>query len=108
MPSALSGGTAWARIARENVRFVRQYSGNRIFWFIGLVMLSGYAEGFGIAMFLPIFTERFSKPPLFGTNAKWSYLLPKRLPKGSYTLDTKALDKAYNVARTRVEFTVAG
>jgi hypothetical protein len=43
-----------------------------------------------------------------GTDAKWSYLLPKRLPRGSYTLDTKALDKAYNVARTRVEFTVAG
>jgi ABC-type multidrug transport system fused ATPase/permease subunit len=56
MASVLSGGSAWVRIARENLRFVRRYSGNQIFLYIGLVLLSGYAEGFGIAMFLPIFS----------------------------------------------------
>jgi ABC-type multidrug transport system fused ATPase/permease subunit len=55
-----SGSPAWVRIARENLRFVRRYSGNRIFWFVGLVLLSGYAEGFGIAMFLPIFSENLA------------------------------------------------
>lgn len=50
-------------------------------------------------------TARFQH---LGTDPTWSYLLPKRLPQGSYTLETKALDKAFNAARTRVEFTVAG
>jgi hypothetical protein len=43
-----------------------------------------------------------------GTKSSWSYLLPSRLGPGSYTLETKAIDKSYNAARTRVEFTVAG
>jgi hypothetical protein len=43
-----------------------------------------------------------------GAKTSWSYLLPERLPRGSYTLETKALDKAFNAARTRVEFKVAG
>jgi hypothetical protein len=42
-----------------------------------------------------------------GSKPTWSYLLPKRLPKGSYILDTKAIDKAFNRARTRVKFSVA-
>jgi hypothetical protein len=43
-----------------------------------------------------------------GAKTSWSYLLPSRLAPGSYTLETKALDKSFNAARTRVEFTVAG
>jgi hypothetical protein len=31
-----------------------------------------------------------------GDTASWSYLLPKRLPKGSYTVDVNAIDRAYN------------
>jgi hypothetical protein len=50
-------------------------------------------------------TARYQR---LGTDANWSYLLPARLPQGSYVLDTKALDKVFNVARTHVEFTVAG
>jgi hypothetical protein len=43
-----------------------------------------------------------------GAKTSWSYLLPSRLAPGSYTLETKALDRSFNAARTRVEFTVAG
>jgi hypothetical protein len=43
-----------------------------------------------------------------GTNARWSYLLPKKLGPGRYTLESKAIDKAYNGARTRVTFRVQG
>jgi len=43
-----------------------------------------------------------------GTKAPWSYLLPERLPKGRYTLEEKAIDRAFNGARTRVSFTVLG
>jgi len=47
-----------------------------------------------------------------GTDSAWSYLLPSRLPRGSYTLDVKAIDKAGNReaelvrGRTRVTFRV--
>jgi hypothetical protein len=43
-----------------------------------------------------------------GTTAPWSYLLPKRLPRGKYTLEEKALDRVLNRALTRVSFTVLG
>jgi hypothetical protein len=43
-----------------------------------------------------------------GAKTSWSYLLPSRLAPGSYTLETKAIDRSFNAARTRVEFTVAG
>lgn len=43
-----------------------------------------------------------------GTKAPWSYLLPARLPKGKYTLEEKAIDRALNASRTRVNFTVLG
>jgi Domain of unknown function (DUF4430) len=41
-----------------------------------------------------------------GTSAKWSYLLPARLGKGSYVLDVKVLDKAYNAGRGSAPFGV--
>ena len=50
-------------------------------------------------------TPRFQK---VGNKAPWSYLLPARLPKGRYTLEEKAIDLAFNPARTRVSFTVLG
>jgi hypothetical protein len=31
-----------------------------------------------------------------GDGLTWSYLLPKRLPRGSYVLDVNAIDRAYN------------
>ena len=41
-----------------------------------------------------------------GTNPKFSYLLPSRLGKGSYVLDVKVLDRAYNAGRSAVPFKV--
>jgi hypothetical protein len=43
-----------------------------------------------------------------GTKARWTYLLPKRLPKGRYTLDEKAIDRVFNGARTSLTFRVLG
>jgi hypothetical protein len=37
-----------------------------------------------------------------GDRADWSYLLPKRLPKGRYTIRAVAIDKAGNDSATRV------
>jgi hypothetical protein len=50
-------------------------------------------------------TPRFQR---VGNKSPWSYLLPKRLPKGKYTLEEKAVDSAFNRATTRVSFTVLG
>ena len=42
-----------------------------------------------------------------GDRAEWSYLLPSRLPRGRYVLDTYALDNAFNRSTTtRVRFRV--
>jgi hypothetical protein len=42
-----------------------------------------------------------------GDRADWSYLLPKRLGRGRYVLEAKAIDRAYNRgAVTRVRFRV--
>ena len=51
----------------------------------------------------PHCTARFQA---VGSKGPWSYLLPKRLPKGRYTLEEKAVDRAFNRALTRVSFTV--
>jgi hypothetical protein len=58
-----------------------------------------------------LFTHRTvacSKARFFriGSNARWSYLLPSKLRKGSYVLDVKALDRAYNAGRATVRFKV--
>lgn len=42
-----------------------------------------------------------------GTKPTWSYLLPKRLPKGRYTLDVKAIDRVFHGSRSTVHFTVS-
>ncbi len=42
-----------------------------------------------------------------GDQPTWSYLLPSRLPRGSYVLDTYAIDNAFNHGSTkRVRFRV--
>jgi len=41
-----------------------------------------------------------------GTKAPWSYLLPKRLPRGKYTLVEKAIDHSFNASRAHVTFRV--
>jgi hypothetical protein len=42
-----------------------------------------------------------------GDRAEWSYLLPKRLGRGRYVLEAKAIDRAFNRgAVTRVRFRV--
>ena len=42
-----------------------------------------------------------------GDRAEWSYLLPKRLGRGRYVLEAKAIDGAFNRgAVTRVRFRV--
>ncbi len=41
-----------------------------------------------------------------GTKAPWSYLLPKRLPRGRYTLTEKAIDRSFNASREHVTFRV--
>lgn len=47
-----------------------------------------------------------AKPFRVGRSADWSYLLPKRLGKGSYVLEVHAEDKAGNGAAKRVRFRV--
>ena len=37
-----------------------------------------------------------------GDRAEWSYLLPRKLPKGRYTIGVMAVDKAFNESRTTV------
>ena len=41
---------------------------------------------------------RCGRAPWFaiGDDARWSYLLPERLGRGSYTLEAKAVDRAFN------------
>jgi hypothetical protein len=53
----------------------------------------------------PHCTARFQA---VGNKSPWSYLLPKRLPKGKYTLEEKAVDSSFNRAISRVNFTVLG
>jgi hypothetical protein len=58
-----------------------------------------------------VFTHRTvpcSKTRFFrlGSSPRFSYLLPARLGKGSYVLDVKVLDRAYNAGRTTVPFKV--
>jgi len=43
-----------------------------------------------------------------GDQPSWSYLLPRRLERGRYILEAKALDRAWNAGRARVRFTVLG
>jgi subfamily B ATP-binding cassette protein MsbA len=50
----MAGIMASLRIARDNWHFVRRYSGAQFFVYIGLLLVAGYLEGFGLAMFLPI------------------------------------------------------
>ncbi len=55
-------------------------------------------------------TERFKRHECggkwyfrIGDRAEWSYLLPRKLPKGRYTIGVMAVDKAFNESRTTVE-----
>jgi len=60
--------------------------------------------------------ERFSKRShckrttffSVGDDAVWSYLLPKRLAPGRYTLTLKVVDRGLNSTVTRIRFTVLG
>ena len=58
-------------------------------------------------------TERFKRHRCggkwyfrIGDRAEWSYLLPRKLPKGRYTIGVMAVDKAFNESRTTVEIRV--
>jgi hypothetical protein len=58
-------------------------------------------------------TERFkrhrcggSRSFRIGDRADWSYLLPRRLPRGRYTIRAIAIDKAGNAAATQTEIRV--
>ena len=58
-------------------------------------------------------TERFKRHRCggkwyfrIGDRAEWSYLLPRKLPKGRYTVGVMAVDKAFNESRTTVEIRV--
>jgi hypothetical protein len=50
-------------------------------------------------------TARYQR---IGTKSDWSYLLPARLPAGTYVLDEKAIDTSYNAALTTIKFVVTG
>ncbi|MBX5469629.1 MAG: hypothetical protein IRZ21_06995 [Thermoleophilaceae bacterium] len=58
--------------------------------------------------------DRFTRPGhcaharfvRLGKQASWSYLLPDRLPRGRYVLETKAIDTSFNAARERIDFRV--
>jgi len=43
-----------------------------------------------------------------GNKSSWSFLLPARLPAGSYELVEKAIDSSYNAARQTIKFEVTG
>jgi hypothetical protein len=54
-------------------------------------------------------TERFKRHKCggkwyfrIGDRAEWSYLLPRKLPKGQYTIGVMAVDQAFNESRTTV------
>jgi hypothetical protein len=58
-------------------------------------------------------TERFKRHRCggswyfrIGDRAEWSYLLPRKLPAGRYTIGVLAVDKALNESRTDVEIRV--
>ena len=58
-------------------------------------------------------TERFKRHECggkwyfrIGDRAEWSYLLPRKLPKGRYTIGVMAVDKAFNESRTEVRIRV--
>jgi len=58
-------------------------------------------------------TERFKRHRCggkwyfrIGDRAEWSYLLPRKLPKGRYTIGVMAVDKAFNESRTTVRIRV--
>ena len=58
-------------------------------------------------------SERFERHRCGGTcsfrigdRAEWSYLLPKRLPRGRYTIRVVAIDKAGNDSATGMEIRV--
>jgi len=58
-------------------------------------------------------TERFKRHQCggkwyfrIGDRADWSYLLPRKLPRGRYTLGVMAVDKAFNESRTEIEVRV--
>jgi hypothetical protein len=46
---------------------------------------------------------RRSGPRSIGDDADWSYLLPSKLPKGSYVLEVKAIDAAGNAGEPAVK-----
>ena len=58
-------------------------------------------------------TERFKRHRCggkwyfrIGDRAEWSYLLPRKLPSGRYTIGVMAVDKALNESRTELEIRV--
>jgi hypothetical protein len=58
-------------------------------------------------------TERFKRHACggkwyfrIGDRAEWSYLLPRKLPTGRYTVGVMAVDKAFNESRTTVRIRV--
>jgi hypothetical protein len=71
-------------------------SGSRCRWFSG-------KRGVFTHRTVPCSKARFFR---IGSNARWSYLLPSRLGNGTYALDVKVLDRAYNAGRATVSFKV--
>jgi hypothetical protein len=58
-------------------------------------------------------TERFKRHACggkwyfrIGDRAEWSYLLPRKLPKGRYTIGVMAVDRVFNESRTEIEVRV--
>jgi hypothetical protein len=49
---------------------------------------------------------RGSKSFRIGDRAEWSYLLPRRLPRGRYTIRVAAIDRAGNDSVTQTEIRV--
>lgn len=91
VPRRLSGQVAddASGIAAVKLRIVRR-AGRKCWYYSGrLERLRGMRCGIANAKWFQV-----------GDRADWSYLLPSQLPKGSYTVDVKAFDKAGNVVTT--------
>lgn len=91
-PRALRGTAVDPAGATVELRLVRRAAGK-------CTVLDGRSERF-------VGCKRKAAPVAAGDRRRWSYLLPARLPAGSWTLTVRATDRAGNAASRTVRFTV--
>lgn len=101
-PRVLAGDTADAGGIAQVFLRLRATTGGKLTAASRCRWFSGKREAFTHRR-VPCSRARFFR---LGTDRHFSYLLPSRLGKGSYVLDVKVLDRAYNAGRVAVPFKV--